>query len=850
MTTRLLVLLLLFARPAAAQMVPHQMPITVQADRIMIGTEFVPRCLTMPQVLAVPAGKTVEPPADGTFDCVEVAGTLKFSRSRDTVLKVTHLFVLPGGVLDMGTEANPLPADRRIELIIRDVPIDTGRDPFQWGNGFLNFARRDCWGAPKLAWTTLTTGVAAAQTTVTLSEDPQGWRVGDELLFPDMDIPDARGPRRERSVTVASLSGRTITLSKPLDHDHFAQVDPDGNIVTLPYVANLTRNIVIRSENPNGTRGHGADVGHDATWREGYIEFVGLGRSPAEPLDSTTSDRGTITHIGTKQVGRYGGGHKHHANGFGSKSVGNVYKGLGSAPSSPKWAFALHGVSDALVERNVCLDFAGSCFVTEDGYEVRNTFLKNFAAYTLGNANGSDIAERNIERNAPGIEGNGFWWRGTVQTFEGNVAINNSVGMNLFNVRQLPGHYPSVPGGKLDTVFQQRTAIPVLMRNNVTASNVVIGLEYWGSSRFPNTGHLSSYNRSAQFFAVISNNQRPYLVNPLFVSKEGRSGCVFTNAAYTNSLDIEGGRVVGCGVGIMSGGALEHIRIIGTEFQNAINIDFSFPFPEGAVLEHINVMHRELPGFPKQYIVFGKGEVLPPGSPLPKIPASRWLAQQGSRFLLTNWQGTGQNFRLFEPQQLENTACWPAAALNQHQWNSPVAGLTMGQCWDRFGMAYGGEVLRAADAVPLEGVINGLAAKGLTPTLGPPRFIVTFPPEHRAADVEVAGGTPVINFHGVITGSQVGTQEGSHVSIDGGPAFFVGANGVRRDLRVFQAKGAAATAEGRHEIKTWRLNTSGKVIPSSEMVFHYSVGRVATQPPPPPAPPPPPTPLESSRRNL
>src|SRR5262245_44039025 len=107
MTTRLLVLSLLLARPAAAQMVPHLMPITVQADRISIGPEFVPRCLTMPQVLAVPAGRTVEPPADGTFDCVEVAGTLKFSRLRVTVLRVTHLFVLPGGVLDMGTQADP-----------------------------------------------------------------------------------------------------------------------------------------------------------------------------------------------------------------------------------------------------------------------------------------------------------------------------------------------------------------------------------------------------------------------------------------------------------------------------------------------------------------------------------------------------------------------------------------------------------------------------------------------------------------------------------------------------------------------------------------------------------------------
>ena len=825
MITRLLVLLLVFARPAAAQMAPHQMPTTVQADRILIGPEFVPRCLTMPQVLSVPAGRTMEPPADATFDCVEVAGTLKFSRSRDTVLRVTHLFVLPGGVLDMGTQADPLPADRSIELIIRDVPIDTSRDPFQWGNGFLNFGRRDCWGAPKLAWTTLTTGVAAAETTVTLAEDPQGWRIGDELLFPDMAVPGAGGPRREAKVTVAAINGRAITLSKPLDHDHSAQLDPDGNIVSLPYVANLTRNIVIRSENPNGTRGHGADVGHDATWREGYIEFVGLGRTPAEPLDSTTSDRGTITHIGTKQVGRYGGGHKHHANGFGSKSVGNVYKGLGSAPSGPKWAFVLHGVSDALVERNVCLDFAGSCFVTEDGYEVRNTFLKNFAAYTLGNANGSDIAERNIDRNAPGIEGNGFWWRGPVQTIERNVAINNSVGMNLFNIKQLPGHYPSVPGGMLDTVFQQRTAVPVAMRNNLTLSNTQIGLEYWGAPKFPNDDHVSSHNAGAQFMGPASNPMDPYFRRPLFVGVGGRSYCTFTSGGYTGSLQIEGGRLVGCSIGVRDGGALGYVRLVGVTLQNAIDIDFGPLLPTG--LEHRDVIHRELPGFPKTYIVFGKGEVWSPSPSLPKTAGSRWLAQRGSQFLLTNWQGTGQNYRLLEPQQLEDTACWPSA-WGPHQWNSPVAGLTMGQCWDRFGMAFGGETLRAADAIQLEGVIHGLAASGVTPTLGPPRFIVTFPPEFRAADVVRDGDGPFITFHGVITGSLVGTHQGSQVSIDGGRAFLVDTIGAREDLRQFQVRGAAATAEGRHEIKTWRLNTAGKVIPSSEMVFHYTVGPVVT----------------------
>jgi hypothetical protein len=41
----------------------HGMPVVVQADRIMIGTDVVPRFLNLPRVLVVPPGTTVTPAA-------------------------------------------------------------------------------------------------------------------------------------------------------------------------------------------------------------------------------------------------------------------------------------------------------------------------------------------------------------------------------------------------------------------------------------------------------------------------------------------------------------------------------------------------------------------------------------------------------------------------------------------------------------------------------------------------------------------------------------------------------------------------------------------------------------------
>ncbi|HMJ86577.1 MAG TPA: G8 domain-containing protein, partial [Vicinamibacterales bacterium] len=806
------------------------MMITVEPTVIRIGSpDFVPRCLTLPRVLTVPVGQTIEPAADSTFDCVEVAGTLKVSRTRDTVLRFTHLFVLPGGVLDIGTQADPIPTTRRVEFIVNDVPLNVTLDPFQWGNGLLNFGRRDVWGAPKLTWTTLTDSLGATQRTVTLSEDPTGWRVGDELLFPDMDVPAGGGPRREPLVTVESISGRRVTLSKPLDFDHFAQFDPDGNIISLPYVANLTRNIILRSENPNGTRGHAADVGHDATWREGYSAFIGLGRTPADVLDSTTADQGTITHIGTKQVGRYGGGHKHHAQGFGSVSIGNVYRGSGPGLTKPKWALALHGTHDALIERNICVDFAAACFVTEDGYEVRNTFRQNFAAYVFGNETGSGQALNNIVGKSPGTEGTGFWLHGITQTIEGNVAINNSVGMNLFNINHVAGSYPSVPGGDLDTAMRQATAKPVSMTKNRTLSNVHFGLEFWGAPLFPNDDHVASYNQGMQVFAPVSDPQDPYLRRPILVGVGGRSFCIHSSAAYTGSLTVEGGRLVGCAIGVRDGGAIGYVRLTGVEMQNAVNIDYGVLMSDNLV--HTNITHRDLPGFPSQYIVFGNGTVWPGGAaPFPAQGASHWLFQQGSRYIINNWQGTGKDFRLFEPAQRESAACWPSSD-GQQQWNAPAVGLTMGQCWDRFGQAYNGEVLRTADEGRLPGVIIGLVAPGATSTLGPPRFIVTYPAEQtQAILVNGTGAAATIDFSGVLTGTATGASVVSLVSIDGAPEFFVDANGARPDLRRFQAKGSQTTA-GRHEIKTWRVSSTTPFpkIAGSEMVFHYTVG--ATTPP-------------------
>ena len=125
----LLLVALVFGAAGRASVPPSHLHVTVEPDRVRIGdVEFVPRFATyLPNVLVVRPGQTVTLPSDSTWDAIEVAGTLVVSRAHDTKVRFTHLTILPGGRLDAGTDTDPLL--RAVEFIVRDVPIDTSRDP-------------------------------------------------------------------------------------------------------------------------------------------------------------------------------------------------------------------------------------------------------------------------------------------------------------------------------------------------------------------------------------------------------------------------------------------------------------------------------------------------------------------------------------------------------------------------------------------------------------------------------------------------------------------------------------------------------------------------------------------------
>jgi hypothetical protein len=778
-----------------------QAPAVVEADRVRIGlVEWVPRFLELPSAFVVPGGDEAVL-VGGAWDYIEISGRLTLV---NTVAAAT-VVVLPGGVLERACGSR---------LVIRDVPIDTNRDPFQWGNGLVNFGGHVSRCGVKTAVAQLAGDAPAGATTIALTSVPTGWEVGDELLLADMRQIGAvyRGPQPQReSLTIAGISGASIALSAPLAYARLAIRDPDGGVVLGPRVTNLTRATRIESENPGGVRGHTANIGSSSWWDIAGTQYVALGRTRNAARDNTSAD---LSHIGTNQAGKYAD-HWHQA---GSslrprRALGNSYtEGQGIA-----WALAIHGTHDAVVENNACANFSGSCFVTEDGPEIRNRFRRNIAAFVLGNGKN---AETNVRQDCPGCEGSAFWLRGLYNTFEQNEAWNSTVGINVFSKLTTNAPVPSVPGGAPDTAFNADDAVPISFRANVTISNDITGIEFWGTEPFPTEDHFSAHNRSRQVWAAQLGGTEVHLVDPRLIGGAGRrSNCIESSSAYVQALRIDGGELRGCQFGITGGMAGESAVLRNVVFQNVRNVHFpSLAKPLRAVFE--NVVHVPLHTFPQRYVEYGGGGVWQPRTPVSKYGMYDWYYHQGPKHVIRNWQGTGRDYALAANQQKRSTAAWSTTAQGAltNRFFVPAEGLTMGQAWDQFGMAFGGFAALDSDVVPLEGVTGGGGVETWKVMLGQPRAVLTLPNLLEPAAVVTISGRPGIELFLMLTGIGGVATDVAWLSIDGGLPQAV-KQGRGGDLRRFVSR---VVSPGTHTVETWRQDAAGNRV-GQTLVFAYRV---------------------------
>lgn len=370
--------------------------------------------------------------SDAPIACIDVEGALLFRTSANTRLTVGTITVFEAGRLEIGTVDAPVPADVTAEVVITDQPIDTTRDPEQLTHGIVGLGTVRMHGAVKTpTFSRVTAEPLAGQTDVRLEQALSGWRVGDKLVVPDTRQlkRNERGTeyaRQWEELQVTSVSGDTVTLSAPLAFNHRGARDAAGAVEFLPHVGNVSRNVIIRSANAAGTRGHVIFVRHpDVDIR--YALFKDLGRTRMGVLNNAEFNAdGSVRRVGTNQIGRYSI-HFHHA--FGPRNGrpdGYQFTLIGNAvDDASKWGVTIHNSHYGLIQDNVVYNSRGAAIVTEDGNESFNIFEHNFAMRSEGSGEFAPRSGYGGATSDPGGEGAAFWFRGP------NNIVRNNVGANV-----------------------------------------------------------------------------------------------------------------------------------------------------------------------------------------------------------------------------------------------------------------------------------------------------------------------------------------------------------------------------------------------------------------------------------
>jgi hypothetical protein len=535
---------------------------------------------------------TYDAVSNAALDClgIQAGAALTFRTDINTRLTVGTMMIMPNGTLDVGTTAQPISPNVTANIVIADQAINLAVDPDQYGTGILGFGNVSMVGATKDSFVALATAPQAGDTTLTLAQPVTGWQPGDRLVLPDsrqvyggVDIPFSQ--MEWETPTIQSISGTTVTLTQPLLYNHPGAVDASGTVRYLPDVGDLTRNILINSANPAGTRGHILMTGQANVDIE-YVQIRDMGRSLiTSPVDQATRDAsGNIVSYATNQIGRYPL-HMHHldgpaqpqADGYEFTLIGNAIDG-GDAPNPQKWGIDIHASSNGLIQNNIVYNTSGAGFSTEDGSESYNVFNHNFAVRTDGLG---DTSYARISAGTPVVDfghaGDGFWFQGPNNIVTNNVAADSresgfdyyssEFGLQDYHVPLYPGADPMTSGQYQDILNGQMPFGTFSNNESYTAAKsglfshfswgvatpvVYNGMITWNSK----SGYVNDFaptQVTLKNFVVIGTAARAasydYGYNPSFgLNFQGLGG----SGAVAADTTVEGADIENVGVGIIA----------------------------------------------------------------------------------------------------------------------------------------------------------------------------------------------------------------------------------------------------------------------------------------------------------
>lgn len=263
-------------------------------------------------------------------------------------------------------------------------------------------------GLSRASWLRLAAHAAVGTDRLELGA-PVDWRAGDEVVIAPSNYNAAEAERVE--VAEVINSGRTVLLKTPLRFFHWGELQSFQGQKTWQVderaeVANLSRNIVIRSEGDVGamdSRGAHVMVMAGAFAYIDGVEFFRMGRMG--------------------EMARYPF-HWHRAGNVKGQFIRNS-----SIHESFQRCITVHGTMQAQVVNNVCFDHFGHGLFLEDGNETDNIITGNLVILSKRPPRGrhllqSDIQDHSSSRDRfPGPAS--YWISNPQNTVKDNVAAGS-----------------------------------------------------------------------------------------------------------------------------------------------------------------------------------------------------------------------------------------------------------------------------------------------------------------------------------------------------------------------------------------------------------------------------------------
>jgi len=369
---------------------------------------------------------TYDVKSDAVVRGIVISGTLAFATDRDTQLNVGLIAIQPDAeyseegfnceahvvepdstkpraALEIGMPNNPV--DAKHTALIRLV-YQEGMDKDSCPAIICCGGRMDLHGtALNRTWVRLGATAKVGDTTVTLSEPVTGWKKGDRIILTGTEAHGKTASYTDECI-IRAIEGTHIDILEPLKYSHLGDGDYRGE------VANLSRNVIVESADPEGLRGHTM-----------YHRYSAGSLSYAE-----------FRHLGKKNVlGRY----SLHFHLVGDTMRGSSVIGNSIWDSHNRW-LTIHGTNYLVARDNVGYKSIGHGYFLEDGTEVYNVLDRNLAVR-------AEAGKRLPKQVLPfdQNEGAGYWWANSLNTFTRNVAAE----CDLYGFR-----YEATPTSALKTL--------------------------------------------------------------------------------------------------------------------------------------------------------------------------------------------------------------------------------------------------------------------------------------------------------------------------------------------------------------------------------------------------------------